>query len=53
LLTTLNKKIKGEIQTPFKQFEEFEELKERVRVLEYEVMRLKVQLIKKPPVGLE
>lgn len=39
-------KIKGLKNTPFKQSEEFEELKERVSQLESEVMKLKVQLLK-------
>lgn len=40
-------KIKDLKHSPFKLSNEFEELQERVRVLENEVMRLKVQLIKK------
>lgn len=40
-------KMKGYSDSPLKLSNEFEELQERVRVLENEVMRLKVQLIRK------
>ena len=39
-------KLKGLKNSPFKQSEEFEELKERVSQLESEVMKLKGQLLK-------
>lgn len=39
-------KLKGLKNSPFKQSEEFEELKERVSQLESEVMKLKVELLK-------